>query len=288
MKKRRQHLATLGLGIMLGAGAISLQSNFNHSFVYAQDSILTETPTVTYAGITATPELIATPEAVTAVPEMTATSEAVTAVPELTQTPEVTPAVPEETQSPTSTIEPTEDPAQSVCLFVLDAQGGMIFGINKEDKILLYKKDVKGNTNINVAVITAQRRNYLFKGWYTEPTGGTKVTSLQIKTDTTLYARWKKVTVKKAKISKVQNKKGRKATVKLKKTKGAKGYQVVYSTKRSFKNAKKKNITKRTVTLSKLKKKKTYYVKVRAYKKDSTGKKVFGAYSKVKKVKIRR
>lgn len=279
MKKRRQHLAILGLGVMLGAGAISLQSNFNHSFVYAQDSILTETPTVTYAGITATPE------AVTAVPEMTQTPEVTTAAPEETQSPT---SMPEGTEIPTNTIEPTEVPVQSVCMFVLDAQGGMIFGTNKEDKILLYKKDVKGNTNINVAVITAQRRNYLFKGWYTEPTGGTKVTSLQIKTDTTLYARWKKVTVKKAKISKVQNKKRRKATVKLKKTKGAKGYQVIYSTKRSFKNAKKKNTTKRTVTLSKLKKKKTYYVKVRAYKKDSTGKKVFGAYSKVKKVKIRR
>ena len=279
MKKRRQHLAILGLGVMLGAGAISLQSNFNHSFVYAQDSILTETPTVTYAGITATPE------AVTAVPEMTQTPEVTTAAPEETQSPT---SMPEGTEIPTNTIEPTEVPVQSVCMFVLDAQGGMIFGTNKEDKILLYKKDVKGNTNINVAVITAQRRNYLFKGWYTEPTGGTKVTSLQIKTDTTLYARWKKVTVKKAKISKVQNKKRRKATVKLKKTKGAKGYQVIYSTKRSFKNAKKKNTTKRTVTLSKLKKKKTYYVKVRAYKKDSTGKKVFGAYSSVKKVKIRR
>ena len=36
----------------------------------------------------------------------------------------------------------------------------------------------------------------------------------------------------------------------------------------------------------KLKKGKTYYVRVRAYKKDSTGRKVYGKYSKVMKVKI--
>ena len=36
----------------------------------------------------------------------------------------------------------------------------------------------------------------------------------------------------------------------------------------------------------KLKKGKTYYVRVRAYKKDSTGRKVYGKYSTVKKIKI--
>ena len=38
--------------------------------------------------------------------------------------------------------------------------------------------------------------------------------------------------------------------------------------------------------VSKLSKGKTYYVKVRAYKKDSTGAKVYGSFSSVKKVKI--
>ena len=39
-------------------------------------------------------------------------------------------------------------------------------------------------------------------------------------------------------------------------------------------------------TLSKLSKGKNYYVKVRAYKKDSTGAKVYGSFSGAKKVKI--
>ena len=41
-------------------------------------------------------------------------------------------------------------------------------------------------------------------------------------------------------------------------------------------------------TITKLKKGKTYYVKVRAYTKDSKGKKVYGKYSNVKKVKIQK
>lgn len=254
---KKQYLAVLGVSIIFGMGFCNTGSGFDNSCVHAQDRILTETSGATNVIVS---EFTVTQGAVSV------TSGAVTAVPEVA----------------------TESAVQPVCQFVLDAQGGIMYGTNKEDKILLYKKDVKGNTIIDVSAIKAQKRNYLFNGWYTKPTGGTKINELKITADTTLYARWTKVTVKKAKISKVQNKTGRKASVKIKKTKGAKGYQVVYSTKRSFKNARKKNTTKRTITLSKLKKKKIYYVKVRGYKKDSTGKKVFGAYSSVKKVRIRR
>ena len=266
-------MAVLGFGIMFGFGMISLRSDFDHSFVHAQDDIFSETlavesevPVATDSGITAT-------------------SGAVTAVPEETHSPT---SAPEETEVLDGTMESTEAPVKPICMFVLDPQGGMIFGANTEDEILFYRKNIKGNTIITVSPIKAQRKGYLFKGWYTQPTDGTKVTSLKITTDTTLYARWAKVKVKKAKISKLKNKPGKKAAVKIKKISGAKGYQVVYSTKRSFKNAKKKNTTKRTVTLKRLKKKKTYYIKVRAYKKDSAGKKVYGSYSAAKKVKIKK
>ena len=47
-----------------------------------------------------------------------------------------------------------------------------------------------------------------------------------------------------------------------------------------------KNTTKTSYTISKLKKGKTYYVRIRAYKVDSTGKKVYGKYTSVKKVKV--
>lgn len=85
----------------------------------------------------------------------------------------------------------------------------------------------------------------------------------------------------------VKNIKGRKLKVSFKKVKGANGYQLVYSTKKGFKNAKKLLINKNGYTVKKLKKKKTYYVKVRAYKKVN-GKKKFGAFSAVKKIKIKK
>lgn len=87
-------------------------------------------------------------------------------------------------------------------------------------------------------------------------------------------------------IRSLKNKKGKKAVLKWKKVSGAKGYQVAYGTNKKLKKATKK-ITKKTgITLKKLKKKK-YYVKVRAYS-IKNGKKVYGKWSKTKKVKIRK
>lgn len=85
-----------------------------------------------------------------------------------------------------------------------------------------------------------------------------------------------------------KNVKGKKLFVKWKKDKNAKGYQISYSTNKKFKkNMKIKDITKTTFTVKKLKKKKTYYVRVRAYTL-SNGKKVYGKWSSVKKVKIKK
>ena len=72
-----------------------------------------------------------------------------------------------------------------------------------------------------------------------------------------------------------------------KKVSGAKGYEIKYTTDKKFKKSvKTATSTKTNKTISKLKKNKTYYVKVRAYKIDSAGQKVPGKYSKVVKVKI--
>ncbi|MBQ4530953.1 MAG: GBS Bsp-like repeat-containing protein [Lachnospiraceae bacterium] len=91
-------------------------------------------------------------------------------------------------------------------------------------------------------------------------------------------------------IKSVKNVKGKKVIVKLKKkVNGAKGYQLTYATNSKFTKDKKNVDMKSTSkTISKLKKGKTYYVKVRAYTKDSKGKKVYGNYSNVKKVKIKK
>lgn len=100
----------------------------------------------------------------------------------------------------------------------------------------------------------------------------------------------------KAKIQKVTAKKksAKKIQVKIKKTKNAKGYQVaIYKTKKNAKKNKKalaKKLTKKTkvtITSKKLKNKKVLFIKVRAYNLNGK-KKLFGAWSKAKRVKIKK
>ena len=100
----------------------------------------------------------------------------------------------------------------------------------------------------------------------------------------------KKTKVGKPVIKTVTNKKGKKIKIVLKKkVSGAKGYEVAYSTNKKFKKSVKKvRFTGTSKTISKLSKNKTYYVKVRAYKLDSNGERVYGSYSSVKKVKIKK
>ncbi|MCR5692233.1 MAG: hypothetical protein K6G62_08435, partial [Eubacterium sp.] len=80
----------------------------------------------------------------------------------------------------------------------------------------------------------------------------------------------------------------RKLVVQWYKVSGAKGYQLQYSTKKSFKKKKTKSkFTKKTsFKTKKLKRKKKYFVRIRAYKMKN-GKKLYGAWSAVLKVKIK-
>ncbi len=77
--------------------------------------------------------------------------------------------------------------------------------------------------------------------------------------------------------------------VKWKKSEAASGYQLQYSTSSKFKAAKTLNVGDKTLSkkISKLKKKKTYYVRVRAVKKTG-GKTWYSSWSSVKKVKIKK
>ena len=104
----------------------------------------------------------------------------------------------------------------------------------------------------------------------------------------------KKITItvnpKKAALTKVSSPKAGTLKASWKKDTKASGYQVVIAQNSKFTKGKKTAaVTKNSTTsktFSKLKKKKTYYVKVRAYK--TAGKtKLYGAYSSVKKVKIK-
>ncbi len=100
-----------------------------------------------------------------------------------------------------------------------------------------------------------------------------------------------KVTVKKTTLKSAKNAKGKKLVVKWKKNTAGNGYQIQYSTSKKFaKGNKTETISKNkttSYTIKKLKKKKTYYVRIRTYKKVS-GKTYYSGWSSVKKVKIKK
>lgn len=162
----------------------------------------------------------------------------------------------------------------------LDANGGRIGNAKTKTKTVTYGKKI-GNLS------TPKRAGYAFKGWYTKKSGGSKVTSsskCSFKKNTTIYARWSKVKVGAAGIKSLSSKASKTATLKISGVSGASGYEIVYSADSKFKSAKKKYTKSTNVKITGLSKGKTYYIKVRAYKTDSTGAKVFGkpASGKVK------
>lgn len=91
----------------------------------------------------------------------------------------------------------------------------------------------------------------------------------------------------KAKIKSAKNSKSKSMTLKLSGLSDCDGYQIQYGLKKNFKGA--KSITKKTssVTVKKLKAKKTYYVRVRVYEKIA-GSTYYGKWSSRKSVKIRK
>ena len=96
-----------------------------------------------------------------------------------------------------------------------------------------------------------------------------------------------KKTLPKVNLRVPKHKKSRKLVVRWNAVKGAKGYQLQYALNKKFKKKKSIQTKKTKYTIKKLKKKKTYYIRVRAYKMNGR-KKVYGKWSKVKKVKIKK
>lgn len=102
-----------------------------------------------------------------------------------------------------------------------------------------------------------------------------------------------KITVDAPVIKSSKNVKGAKVNIVLKKlVKDAKGYEVRYSTDKKMKAAKKVSVAQNkvssgSITISKLKKKKTYYIQVRAYK-TSEGQKIFSKWSSAKQIKVKK
>lgn len=87
-----------------------------------------------------------------------------------------------------------------------------------------------------------------------------------------------------------KNLSGRKAQITWKKNGYVTGYEIQYSVNKNFRSGSKKTVSgasKTKYTLTKLQKNKTYYVRIRTYKKSGT-KKYYSSWSKVKAVRIRK
>ncbi|MFQ9516682.1 MAG: family 16 glycosylhydrolase [Eubacterium sp.] len=93
------------------------------------------------------------------------------------------------------------------------------------------------------------------------------------------------IKLKKVKITKAKrSSNGKKISITLSKIKGKTGCQIRYSTDKKFKKYQNKTTKKQKVTIKKLKSRKTYYIKARAYK-IVDGEKIYGEWSKKKKIR---
>lgn len=144
----------------------------------------------------------------------------------------------------------------------------------------------KGTT---LKLLNPTRNNYSFIGWYLN---NTKINSINknYKGNITLIAKWEKVKVTKTTIKSVKNKEPGKASVEFNKLTNINGYTIYYSANKNLKDANTVNVSakKKSATLTGLNKETTYYVKVKAYKIDSQGNKLYGKSSKIIKVKIKK
>lgn len=144
-------------------------------------------------------------------------------------------------------------------------------------------------TNETTKLKKAARKGYTFAGWYTDKNYKNKIKEIKkgTKKNITVYAKWKKISVDRVKSLTLKTSGKDRIRVRFGKTSGADGYLVKYSTSKDFRKSMARVRTGRTNPLiQNLKTGRTYYVKVRAYKIDSAGKRVFGKYSSVEKIRL--
>ena len=173
---------------------------------------------------------------------------------------------------------------------------GAVTLINADGTLVTTADALKAEGTYNI-VVTATGYNKTLEFTYTnksdttatKPSDATTATKPAATTTATKPAvkPVKKVTVKKQTAKVKAGKK--KLTVTWKKDKAVSGYQIKVATKKNFKGAKTytvKSYKTYKKVIKKLKSKKKYYVKVRAYK--TVGKsKVYGAYSAVRSCKVK-
>lgn len=89
-------------------------------------------------------------------------------------------------------------------------------------------------------------------------------------------------------VASAKNVSGKKIQVKLTAKKNYAGYEISYASKKDFSNQKSAVLKGKSATISGLKKGKTYYVRVRGYRTDAYGNAYYTAYSKAKKIVVKK
>lgn len=180
--------------------------------------------------------------------------------------------------------------------YICDLDDGRQFGIlftyykNEPNKleISVNNKYFVSSPSLTIEIKNQQQPQPTPPNQPTAPTQPIAPTPTQPTQATTTQTATKITKPKKAKIKKVKGYK-KALEVSYAKVSGASRYQIQVATDKKFKKNKKTVTAKKSKTkvkISKLKKKKKYYVRVRAYK-SASGKKVYGAWSKVKTVKTK-
>ena len=185
---------------------------------------------------------------------------------------------------------------------------GRYFSMDSENVSLAGRQLV----DISMAEVTVKEQTYTGKS--IEPDLTVKMDRKKLKLDTDYTVKWKNnkkvgiatvtltgtgkytgtteanFVIKPGKVTLSSVKEGsKKLTVKWKKSSGVDGYELEYSLKKNFKNAETVKISNAKTTSAKLedlKKKKTYYVRIRAYK-EIGGKKYYSEWSETKKAKTK-
>lgn len=161
--------------------------------------------------------------------------------------------------------------------------------------------DILGSSSENAVIRYDLAYEDSWKGYvkdrYKTETFGERVTEVPTTADESTTTELITFRIERAKIKKISTKKksSNKLRMSLKKIKGVKNYQIaIYKTKKNANKCKSslvvKSVKKRIVTIKskKLKNQKTLFVRVRAYVLNGNNEKVYGKWSKIRKVKMKK
>ncbi|MCD7746606.1 MAG: Ig-like domain-containing protein [Lachnospiraceae bacterium] len=163
---------------------------------------------------------------------------------------------------------------------VSDADGYYVYRKSDSEEAAALIKTISGTSKVSYTDTAVKNNNGTTYIYTVIPYGDTIISNGASKTITRLTG---------TKLSSAKNTSKKKATIRWKKSSNVSGYQIQYSTSKTFSSGNKtkqvSGASKAKVKLSGLKKGKTYYVRIRTYKTVS-GKKYYSAWSSKKKVKI--